>query len=346
MVNPDDVPAGDSWVCSSGGYICAMPSHSDGLPLVAYAHMVRRRWVLVTLVVLAMAVPAVIVSLQQRSEYQAVAQVLLTRQQLDEEFNITPGTLTDTQISNEVALMTSAEVAGRARALGATSTVNAVGKASSNVVTITGLAPDPRQAADTVDAYIRGYADYRTDVVRTTLDATAKQLQTTATGLQQQLSQLGRSSQDAANRTLLQQQLATVQARLSRVEIQQQLVAPGMTVVQPSVADPDRVSPTPVRNGLFGVVVGLILGISLAVLLESLRQRRPSVPLGTDDRASGDAPPIAAPTVPVPPVAGPRTRRRPAPPLGRPPVALSDASSVVGRHKNLGGNGGNGSGHA
>lgn len=251
-----------------------MPSRSEGLPLVSYALMVRRRWLLVLVIVLAMVAPAVAWSLLQTPQYKAVGQMLLTRQQLDENYNVAPGVLTDTQVNNEVALLTSAQVADRAIKLGATAPISATGQASSNVVTVTASDTDRQNAAATVTAYLKAYSDYRTDVVKKTLDGTAQQLQATVTDLQKQIEALNRN-RDAgfADRTILQQQQSTVQARLRGVEIQQTMISPGVTIVQPAEVPQEPFSPTPVRNGLFALVLALILGISLAVLLESFKQR-------------------------------------------------------------------------
>jgi uncharacterized protein involved in exopolysaccharide biosynthesis len=235
--------------------------------------MVWRRRVIVLIVALGMAVPAFAVSALQTPQYQATGQILLTQQQLDENLNVKDTVLTDTQINNKLATLTGVEVTERARQQGATSTVQVSGMAVSNVVTLSAQDPDPRQAAATVEAYVRAFSEYRTQQARKTLDSAAAQLQNRIASLQEQINRLA-----PADRASLQEQQASVQAQLGRVQIQHGLVASGVEVVQNPAVGQSPVSPTPVRDALLALVLGLALGISLAVLLETLRRRSAAEP--------------------------------------------------------------------
>jgi capsular polysaccharide biosynthesis protein len=252
--------------------------------------MVWRRRLLVLIVALGMAVPAFAVSASQTPQYQATGQILLTQRQLDDNGNVRDVVLSDTQVKSLVATLTGPEVAERARALGTTSPLQAIASAGSNVVALSTKDPDPRQAAATVEEYVRAFSEYRTQQVRKTLDSGAAQLQNRIASLQQQIDRLQQQINllAAADRASLQTQQAnvqaqqvTVQAQLGKVQVQQGLVSSGIEVVQDPAVGQSPISPTPVRDALLALVFGLVLGISLAVLLETLRRRsaaEPTVP--------------------------------------------------------------------
>ena len=246
-----------------------MAIQSDGLPLLSYASMVWRRRVLVLIIALAMAVPAFAVSALQIPRYQATAQLLLSQQQLDEDFNVATAELTEIQVSNLVAILTSSQVAERARQQGGTSDFRAVSSPTSSVVTVVAEDFNPRQAVVTIGAYEEAFSDYLTARERQTLDDAAAQLENNIARLQGSID----SATDDEDRFGLQDQLSSLQEQLGRVRIQQELVASGVTMVQNPEVPRSPVSPTPVRNALLALVLGLALGISLAVLLETIQRR-------------------------------------------------------------------------
>lgn len=262
-----------------------MPTNSDGLPLVAYARMVWRRKLLVLTVALAMAGPAYAVSALQTAEYQADGEIVLGQQQLDENFNLQGTSLTDTQMNNQIAILTGATIAERARRVGGISPIDATARSTSNIVTLSAMDTDPQQAAATVSAYFRAFSDYRTEQQRSALDKTATQLEGIISRLQGQISRLSNDAVGLSERTSLQQQVATVQLELSRVLTQQSLVSSGLIVVQEPQVPQSPVSPTPVRDALLALVLGLVLGMSLAVLLESIRARSGDEAFAETDRA-------------------------------------------------------------
>jgi len=257
-----------SWHGRPHGSLTAMASQSDGLPLLSYASMVWRRRVLVLIVAFTMAIPAFAVSALQTPQYQATAQVLLGQRQLDENYNINAATLTDTQVNNLVAVLTSTQVAEQARQQGGTSDLRALGSAGSNVIILTAEDPDPQRAATTIGTYVQAFSDYLTRQDRQTLENAVAQLESRVVELQERI-----NSVPLESRTDLLNDLATLQEQLGRVKTQQALVAPGVTVVQDPQVPQSPVSPTPVRDALLALVLGLALGISLAVLLETVRRR-------------------------------------------------------------------------
>jgi uncharacterized protein involved in exopolysaccharide biosynthesis len=260
-----------------------MPPESDGLPLLTYAAMVWRRRVLVLIATLGMAVPAFAVSALQPPVYQSSASLLLAQQELDANSNIGTAELTDRQMNTQVALLTSDEVGEAARRHGATTVVRALTATNSNVITLTATTTDPAKASATVEAYARAYAEYRIEQARRTIDEAAAELEERIGRLQEQIRALPRPEQRAA----LEPQQANLQAQLGRLQTQRGLVGSGVITVRKPNTPTSPISPTPVRDALLAMVVGLVLGISLAVLLETLRLRR--TPRAGDSRHSSAA---------------------------------------------------------
>jgi uncharacterized protein involved in exopolysaccharide biosynthesis len=298
-----------------------MSVQSDGIPLLNYGAMVwRRRW-MVLIIAAAMVIPAYVGSAVQARQYQAVAQILLTSEKVDENFNINSPALTDPQVSSLIAILTSSDIESAARAQNGTAQVSAIGKANTNLVTITALDTSPERAAATIDAYITAFSDYLTRSKRDTLDAAANQQKSLIAGAAAKLASAG-----VADQTQQREQLTSLQEQLGRIEAQRNLVTSGVIVVRKPIAADDPVSPTPVRNALLALVLALILGISLAILLETLRRRSP---VATPQHAT--PPPTATPAS-----SGNGHRRGPSPPNQSmtermPPVGHLGAAPDIGR---------------
>lgn len=149
-----------------------------------------------------------------------------------------------------------------------------MGGTNSNVVTLTASAPDPTQAAATVEAYARAYAEYGTGQERQALEVAAVRLDERLGLLQEQINSSRRPEEGVA----LEGQRATVQEQLGRVQIQRGIATPGGLVLKHAQVPESPVSPNPIRDASLALVIGLALGISLAVLLETVRRRSQKTP--------------------------------------------------------------------
>jgi uncharacterized protein involved in exopolysaccharide biosynthesis len=238
-------------------------------PLLAYAAMIWKRKIVVILIASAMAAPAFVVSVLRPPTYQSVGQILITQQQFDDSYNVRPTALSDTQMSNEVSILTGADVSEAASRNGAQIPVRATGAAATNVVTLTSQGASPEQSTTALNAQIQAYSDHRTATLRKTLGGATNQLESRIADLKQQI-----NAAAPGDRATLQQQDAAVEDQLGRVRIQQGLISDGIEIVQRPAALPDPISPTPARDTALGLVLGLVLGASVAVLLETVRNRR------------------------------------------------------------------------
>lgn len=300
------------------GSLQGMRPDPDGLPLFTYAGMVWRRRILVLIVALAMAGPAFTVSALQPPVYQSSAQLLLAHQQLDENFNLTTSELTDLQVNTQIAILASEDVVGRARGRGATSAVRAAGGANSNVITLTASDSDPAQAAATVEAYASAYAEYGTQQERQALEAATVRLDERLGLLQDQIN----ASRRPEERIALEEQRAIVQEQLGRVQIQRGLATSGGMILNHAPVPASPISPKPLRDASLALVIGLALGISLAVLLETVRRRSSSATTapttlwaseGSETLARGVTQRVRAARLAVPVRSASKTASRPPP---------------------------------
>lgn len=264
-----------------------MPSEAYALPLMDYAAMVWRRRVLVVLIVAAMTVPAVVLSRAQTPLYEASGDLLLSQQQLDADFNISAGDLTDRQMDAQVRILLGVEVAAVAEQNGARSPVTASALTLSNAILIRAQDSDPRRAAKSVNTFAEAFIEVRRQQVRDTLDAAARQLQRRIDLLEKRIDPLLKQIRGAAPgerdqvqasvqplQTGLQQQQATLESLQGQLQVQRALSGSGATLVQPAVAPTSPVSPKPFRDGALAAVLGLVLSISVVVLLETARLRK------------------------------------------------------------------------
>lgn len=324
--------------------LLAMLDDSDGLPLFAYAEMVWRRRILVLVVALGMAVPAYAVSALQAPVYLSSAALLLAQQDVDADYNVGTTVLSDVQIDTQIAILTSVDVTERAVGEGATSVVRAVGSDNSNVIALTATGSTPQQAADTVEAYISAYSGYRVEQIQRTLTEATDQLEEGIAQLQAEAS----TATLPADRASIENQLSTLTEQLGRLQIQEGITEAGVTVVQRAVVSDQPISPSPLRDVLLALVIGLALGISLAVLLETIRRRSAQQaadgqvadrPAGEKSVAGSEADPQRRITHPAPMPAvhetqpvRPKVPDRPRRPPSPRPVIGSSRSAVDGRN--------------
>lgn len=243
---------------------------AQGATLRDYLNVARRRkWIIVQAVVL-VPLAAVAFSLHQPKLYEASAQVLLSSQNLAAELT---GTQTGTSAPDRVA-QTQADLAGTpgvaaltlrrvpgtgltpAGFLGGASVSTA---ANADLLNLSVSNRDPVLAQKLVDAYANAYTLYRRE-----LDTSA--IRHALAGVDKRIAQLGRAhdTKSSLYGSLVerQQTLQTMQAlQTSNASVVKR--ADGVTQTQPKTK----------RNGILGLMLGLVLGLGLAFLRESLDTR-------------------------------------------------------------------------
>jgi tyrosine-protein kinase len=259
---------------------------TDAVTLQDYLRVVRRRkWMVVQAAVL-LTLAAVAFSLHQQALYEASADVLLSAENVS---SAVPGSLSGLSQDPERTTETQAQVA-RVPAVvqGALDRVDAPGMTvadflanssvssspTSDILTFAVTNPDSALARQLANAYAQSYSAYRQklygDAIErslTDVDERLQRLERTAASLQGS----GRRARLGA--------LTAYGAQYSTL-IDQQQTLESMQALQPSVASVLReadgatlTQPKTVRNGVLGLVVGLVLGLGLAFLREALETR-------------------------------------------------------------------------
>jgi Mrp family chromosome partitioning ATPase/capsular polysaccharide biosynthesis protein len=259
---------------------------TDAVTLQDYLRVVRRRkWMVVQAAVL-LTLAAVAFSLHQQALYEASADVLLSAENVS---SAVPGSLSGLSQDPERTTETQAQVA-RVPAVvqGALDRVDAPGMTvadflanssvssspTSDILTFAVTNPDSALAQQLANAYAQSYSAYRQklygDAIErslTDVDERLQRLERTAASLQGS----GRRARLGA--------LTAYGAQYSTL-IDQQQTLESMQALQPSVASVLReadgaalTQPKTVRNGVLGLVVGLVLGLGLAFLREALETR-------------------------------------------------------------------------
>jgi Mrp family chromosome partitioning ATPase/capsular polysaccharide biosynthesis protein len=231
----------------------------------------RRKWIILQAVVLFTAA-AVLFSLYQQPLYEANAEVLLSRQNLAANLTNTPDPFASQQ-ADRIA-QTQADLAGvptvAERALEAAgitdrTTEDLLGRSEVSAKTNADLLefkvtdPDPAVASRLATAYADEFTKYRRELDTASIQRALSEVETEIAELE-----AANEHQSALYASLVdkQQQLKTMEA----------LQTANAFVVR-AAAEAAQVQPKPVRNGILGLALGLIIGIGLAFLREALDTR-------------------------------------------------------------------------
>jgi polysaccharide biosynthesis transport protein len=247
------------------------PTHEDSA-LRGYLTTIRRRkWILLQALVL-VPLAAVLFSLSQETLYEAQAEVLVSRQNLASTLTGTTDPLASQQadrlLQTQASLARTPEVARRVVAqVGDTAhdpqsfleSSDVTARTNADLLTFRVTDPDPERTRELATAYARQFTEYRRE-----LDTQA--LERARTEVTERLRELEAAGE---RDTELYAQLAESEQRLRMLEV---LQTSNSFVVRDG-DEAERVQPRPLRNGLLGVVLGMLLGVGLVFLWEALDTR-------------------------------------------------------------------------
>ena len=240
--------------------------------LRTYLHVLRRRlpWV-IGIAVLSVAI-SLAIGLKQPKEYSGTAQLLVQPASSDSALiSGTQQTISPTDVLTEIQLLTSAPVRAKAASqLGFEPSISASQVGQTNVISVTGTARTPALAARSVNTYAKTFvAEQRTNAINALISG-EKQFQDQINTITLALQNLSTSTSPTASATI--SALASQEALLKGDEAQLEVAAagtPGGVEVASLASTPlSPSSPRPIRDGVIALVIGLLLGVCAAFLVD------------------------------------------------------------------------------
>lgn len=245
----------------------------------------RRRRAMIAVIVITAVAGALVLSLLQTKLYQATAEIVLQSNGDIVLFADAPAPQFDPAQSIQTAIRVVESEPVRTAVRGR---LGPVRKVAANriddtfIIEVKARNTDRHRAAVVADAFARAYIDLRRQQVTGELLAGVRPLEKEIVDLQVQIDQLSArlgetpapqrdavAVNTAARRDSLIEQQATFNQRVGELKVQAALTAEAGRVVNASLPT-SPVRPTPVRNGVLALIVGLLFAVSVALLLEYL----------------------------------------------------------------------------
>lgn len=259
----------------------------EELELRDYLRVIRRRKWVIALVTLATVGAAIAASLVQTPVYQGTAEVLLQARATESLFDPDSGQRNDPAraVQTEIQVLKSRPVRDLVREeLGSAPKVSASPVGQTDVIEVKAESTDPERAAAIANAYAKSYIDFRRGQAVDDLLAAAEQIQEKIAELQAQIDGVAATTPTtvrgarpttvppdaSAQRDQLLAQQALFRQKLDQLQVDAALKSGGAQLVTPAVAPTTPIRPTPVRNAVVALAVGLMLGLGLAFLREHL----------------------------------------------------------------------------
>ena len=253
-----------------------------GMDLRDYiAVMRRRKWLIALAAVLACAA-ALGLSLLQSPVYQASVRLLLEPTSTVFESSNSQGTL---DVQTEIQRLQSVPVQDAVREkVGSAPPVSGIQVGTTRVMRLTTEASTPQRAAEFANAYADAYINYRVTQAVDQLEKAAVPVQAKLDALEKQIAPLQDAiaaippgpQREAKNAELsprissLLSVQTTFKSTLDKLQVDAALKSGGVQLVSPASLPTAPVRPTPERNAVLGLSVGLMFGIALAFLFEHL----------------------------------------------------------------------------
>jgi succinoglycan biosynthesis transport protein ExoP len=288
---------------STGAPTTGSPEKTD-LDLTVFLRVVRRRFWVVALVPVVAAGAAFAAAKAQTPTYRSTADILLVRTQAEAIYAPAGGSVVDPNrlLADQIRVVRSQQLTAMVKALlGYIPIVKATGSTTEDVITLSAVSTNAKQAAAIVNAYADSYLKYRVSSsasqngaaqaeAHRQLDTAQAQLNTLdqAVAAQPQLQQAQFRLNQASQRAPLDTQLASAQSQLSQLQAEAAVDQGGAQLLAQATVPHIPFAPKPIRSTLLGLVIGIMLGLGLAFLLDYLDNRI----RGKDDleRLSGNLP--------------------------------------------------------
>lgn len=240
---------------------------------VEYLHTLRRRkWTVLLVTVIAIGV-AIGLSETQSPTYQAQAKLLLVSSPTQSFLG--NASATPVNIDDEIQRLQSPSVADLVRQqLGTAPPVSGSNPTGTDIMVVSATSGTRAEAARVANSYANAYIKERQTEVANSYLRAATVIQGQIDGLKAQIAAAFKpgSAPPGANpqTTSLSTQVGLLQQQEDSLRTEATVGAGGVQLLRPAGAPRSPASPNPIRNGLLGLVGGLVLGIALAFVRERL----------------------------------------------------------------------------
>jgi succinoglycan biosynthesis transport protein ExoP len=232
--------------------------------------VLRRKWIVIAATLIA-TVLAVVLSAAQTPVYSSSAQVLVQSRGQDGLSDDRQANLNYRNIETEIQVIEGQAVSQRVEQnLGLDSQapgVNATSVGDSDVISLTIRSTNATNAATLANAYAASYIQVRREQSVEELLAASTEVQNAITELQASVSVL---ADDDPSRAGLVAQLANFNSTLDQLRVDAALRTGGATIIKDAEVPSSPVEPTPLRTAVLAFVVGLLIGLGAAFLLDYL----------------------------------------------------------------------------
>jgi polysaccharide biosynthesis transport protein len=239
--------------------------------LRTYLQILRRRyyWVIAAVVLLGAAAGAY--SVNQPKQYTASAQLLVQPTTGTLPSAATQQVISPTDVLTELQLITTAPVREAVRRqLGSEPNVSASEVGQTNVIAVAATSKSPAMAAKIANAYANAFVAYQLAVTNANLAAAEGQLQSQIAAIDAQVASLSKAASTTPQADALLVQETALKGQLATLQVSGAVSGGGVEVVTPAKAPTSPSSPKPVQDTLIAAIVGLLLGIGIAFLVEHL----------------------------------------------------------------------------
>jgi succinoglycan biosynthesis transport protein ExoP len=262
-----------------------------------YLQVLRRRKFVIALSVAVVFAVALGVAYMQTPRYAAAAKLLLKQRTSQSVFASQSQAYVDPvrSVQTEIEVINTEPVHDIVRRkIGSAPGVKARAVGQTDLITVRAESTDATRAALIANTYAAAYIDFRRAQALEQFSAASEEIQTKITQLQQQIDSLSsttanlppcvsptatpdacnqRAAADAtvaARRTTLLSQLGLFQQTLDQLAVDSTLASGSAQLVTPASTPAQPFEPTPRRNAAMGLVLGLLIGVGLAFLVEYL----------------------------------------------------------------------------
>lgn len=223
--------------------------------------VMRRRWVVFVVALVAVPLMAFLVSSSKEKLYTADATLLFQSGNTSAVDPEREAATNEALASLPVVAVRAAEEMGGGTTAG--EILGAVTAESSNsladVTTISATSPEPERAAEIANGYSEAFIEFRKE--------------TDQSQVQEAIGLVERNIERLSPEEMAGDQGFRLEERLNQLKVQRALQTGGAELVQPASTPDSPSSPKTKRNVLIGILLGALLGFGLAALLERVDRR-------------------------------------------------------------------------